>query len=127
MFLFHLKNSLRSQDISIFVMTFPSCRKTAEPIKCQCCPHIETSQLICFANQLTAFSMRATLVLDGLIKKIRLIFREVQATRDNEKWSVNKIYNMRNIFLQKSFTKCDGEIVLRSFSKNSKLSVSLDL
>ena len=23
-----------------------------QPIKCQCCPHIETSQLICYANQL---------------------------------------------------------------------------
>ena len=66
MFLFHLKNSLRSQDISIFVMTFPSCRKTAEPIKCQCCPHIETSQLICFADQLTGFNMRTTLELNGL-------------------------------------------------------------
>ena len=26
-----------------------------------CCPHIETSQLICTANQLTGFYMRATL------------------------------------------------------------------
>ena len=25
------------------------------PIKCHCCPHIETSQLICTANQLTGF------------------------------------------------------------------------
>ena len=30
-------------------------------IKCQCCPHIETTQLICTANQLTGFYMRATL------------------------------------------------------------------
>ena len=36
--------------------------------KCQCCPHIETSQLICTANQLTGFYMRATLALNGLIK-----------------------------------------------------------
>ena len=34
--------------------------------KCQCCPHIETSQLICTANQLTGFYMRATLALNGL-------------------------------------------------------------
>ena len=27
------------------------------PIKRQCCPHIETSQLICTANQLTGFYM----------------------------------------------------------------------
>ena len=38
----------------------------AEPIKCQCCPHIETSQLICTANQLTGFYMWATLALNGL-------------------------------------------------------------
>ena len=37
-----------------------------EPIKCQCCPHIETSQLICTANQLTDFYMRATLPSNGL-------------------------------------------------------------
>ena len=36
------------------------------PIKCQCCPHIETRQLICTANQLTDFYMRATLALNGL-------------------------------------------------------------
>ena len=35
-------------------------------IKCQCCPHIETSQLICTANQLTGFYIRATLALNGL-------------------------------------------------------------
>ena len=29
-------------------------------------PHIETSQLICFANQMTGFYMRATLTLNGL-------------------------------------------------------------
>ena len=30
------------------------------------CPHIETSQLICKANQLTGFYMRVTLALNGL-------------------------------------------------------------
>ena len=29
--------------------------------KCQCCPHIETSQLICTENQLTGFYMRTAL------------------------------------------------------------------
>ena len=32
----------------------------------QCCPHIETSQLICLANQLTDCYMRATLAFNGL-------------------------------------------------------------
>ena len=38
-----------------------------EPIKCQCCPHIETSQLICSAHQLTGFYMRETLTFNGLM------------------------------------------------------------
>ena len=35
-------------------------------------------------------------------------------------------YNMRNIFLEKSYTKCGGETIPRPFSKKSKLSISLD-
>ena len=37
-----------------------------EPIKCQNCLHIETSQFICTANQLTGFCMRLTLALNEL-------------------------------------------------------------
>ena len=36
------------------------------PIKCQCCPDIETSQLICTENQLTGSYIRTTLALNGL-------------------------------------------------------------
>ena len=36
-----------------------------QSIKCQCCPHTETTQLICTANQLTGFYMRVTLALNG--------------------------------------------------------------
>ena len=35
-------------------------------------------------------------------------------------------YNMRNIFVEKSYTKCDGETIPRPFSKKLKLSISLD-
>ena len=35
-------------------------------------------------------------------------------------------YKMMNIFLEKSYTKCDGETISRTFFKRSKLSVSLD-
>ena len=35
-------------------------------------------------------------------------------------------YNMRNIFLQNSFTKCGGETSPRPFSEKLKLSISLD-
>ena len=35
-------------------------------------------------------------------------------------------YNMRNIFVEKSYTKCAGETILRPLSKKSKLRISLD-
>ena len=35
-------------------------------------------------------------------------------------------HNMRNIFLEISYTKCGGEAIPRPFSKKSKLSISLD-
>ena len=39
----------------------------SSPIKCQRCSHIETSQLVCTANQLAGFYMKSTLALNGLI------------------------------------------------------------
>ena len=35
-------------------------------------------------------------------------------------------YNMRNIFVEKSFTKSTGETIPRPLSKNSKLRISLE-
>ena len=35
-------------------------------------------------------------------------------------------YNMRNIFLQKSYTKCGEETIPRHYSKKLKVSISLD-
>ena len=35
-------------------------------------------------------------------------------------------YNMGNIFVDKSYTKCGGEVIPRPFSKKQKLSISLD-
>ena len=35
-------------------------------------------------------------------------------------------YNVRNIFFDKSYTKCGGETSPRTFSKKSKLHISLD-
>ena len=35
-------------------------------------------------------------------------------------------YNMGNIFVEKSYTKCGGETIPRPFSKKSKMSISLD-
>ena len=35
-------------------------------------------------------------------------------------------HNLKNIFLEKSFTKCGGETIPRPLFKKSKLSISLD-
>ena len=35
-------------------------------------------------------------------------------------------YNLRNIFIEKSYIKCDGETILRRFFEKLKLSISLD-
>ena len=35
-------------------------------------------------------------------------------------------FNIRNIFLEKLYTKCGGETILQTFSKKSKLSIFLD-
>ena len=37
-----------------------------------------------------------------------------------------KEYNMKNISVEKSYTKCAGETIPRPLSKISKLSISLD-
>ena len=44
---------------------------------------------------------------------------------DNEIWSVNK-KNIRHNYLEKSYTKCGGETIPRSFPKKTKFSKSLD-
>ena len=36
-------------------------------------------------------------------------------------------YNMRNILLEKSYTKCGGETIPRAFIKKLKMSIYLDL
>ena len=35
-------------------------------------------------------------------------------------------YNMRNVFVEKSYIKCAGETIHRPLSKKSKMSISLD-
>ena len=81
---------------------------------------------------------------NGLIRKLRLISKLRVTT-----WLANNCNNiltnilrsksnhvmkfgqfieddMRNIFLEKSYTKCGGETIPRPFSEKSKLSVSLN-
>ena len=52
----------------------------------------------------------------------------ISRSKDNQTMKLGQLieYNMRNIFVEKSYTKCGGETILRHFSKKSKLSLCLD-
>ena len=68
---------------------------------------------------------------NGLIRKIRLISKFMTSqprSTENQTMKLGELleYNMRTIFLQKSYTKYDGETITRPFSKKSKLTISLD-
>ena len=56
------------------------------------------------------------------------IFTNISRSKGNQAMQFGQLteYNMRNIFLEKSFTKCGRETSPRPFSKKSKLSISLD-
>ena len=77
---------------------------------------------------------------NGLIKKIRLIYdvttwltnncntqiSQCSRSKENQTMKFGQLidYNMRNIFAEKSYTKCGGETIPRHFSKTSELSLS---
>ena len=84
-------------------------------------------------------------VKNGLVEKIRLISKfmtsqpgkqtiaihispYISRSKSNQTMKFGQLieYNMRNIFLEKSCTKCDGETIPRFFSKKSNVSISLD-
>ena len=52
----------------------------------------------------------------------------ISRSKDNQTMKFGQLieYNMRNIFVEKSYTRCGGETISRPFSKKSKLSISLD-
>ena len=58
------------------------------------------------------------------------IFTNISRSKGNQTMKFGQLiaYNIRNIFLEKSYTKCGGETIPspRLFSKKSKLSISLD-
>ena len=82
---------------------------------------------------------------NGLIRKIRLISKFMTSQLEKQTIAIYILpnisrakgikiitlgqliqYNMRNIFLEKSYIKCGGETICRPFFKNSKLSMYLD-
>ena len=56
------------------------------------------------------------------------ILSYISRSKDNQTVTFRQLieYNMRNIFLEKSYTKYGEETSPRPFSKTSKLSISLD-
>ena len=56
------------------------------------------------------------------------ILPNISRSKDNQTMKFGQLieYNMRNIFVEKSYTRCGGETISRPFSKKSKLSISLD-
>ena len=83
---------------------------------------------------------------NSLIRKIRLISKSmtsqpgcqtigihilpnISRSKSNQALKFGQLieFNMRNIFVEKSYTSCDGEAIPRTLSKKSKLSISLDL
>ena len=58
----------------------------------------------------------------------RHILPNIWRSKDNQTMKFGQLieYNMRNVFLEKSYKKCIGETSPRPFYKKSKLSISLD-
>ena len=56
------------------------------------------------------------------------ILPNISRSKDNQTMKFGQLieYNMRNIFAEKSYTKCGGETIPSPFFKKSKLSISLD-
>ena len=56
------------------------------------------------------------------------ILINISRSKGNETMKYGQLikYNMRNIFLKKSYIKCGGETIPRLFSRKTKLSISMD-
>ena len=56
------------------------------------------------------------------------ILPNISRSKSNQAMKFGQLieHNMRNIFVEKSYTKCAGETIPRPLSKKSKLSISLD-
>ena len=56
------------------------------------------------------------------------ILLNISRSKSNQAMKFGQLieYNMRNISVEKSYTKCAGETIPRPLSKKSKLSISLD-
>ena len=68
------------------------------------------------------------LMISQLTKQTICILCKISRTKGNQTMKFGQLieFNMRNIFLEKSYIKCGGEMIPRPFSKKSKLSISRD-
>ena len=59
---------------------------------------------------------------------IAIILPNISRSKVNQIMKFGQLieHNMKIIFLEKSYTKCGGETIPRSFSKKSKLSIYLN-
>ena len=56
------------------------------------------------------------------------IFTDISRSKGSQTMKPGQLIecNIRNTFLEKSYTKCGGETISRPFSNKSKLGISLD-
>ena len=56
------------------------------------------------------------------------ILPNISRSKDNQTMKFGHLieYNIRNLFIEKSYTKCGKETIPRPFPEKSKLSLSLD-
>ena len=90
-------------------MTFWSCRKNGS---------IRKIRLI--SNSMTSQPGKQTIALH--------ILPNISRSKGNQAIKFGRLieYNMRNIFVEKSYIKCAGESLPRPLFKKSKLSIALD-
>ena len=56
------------------------------------------------------------------------ILPNISSSKGNQRMKFGQLieYNMRNVFLEKSYIKCGKDTIPKPFPKNSKLTTSLD-
>ena len=106
-FLIHVKSSFRSWDVYIFALTFWSCRKT-------------TRKLWLISTFMMSQTEQQFITIH--------ILPNISRSKSNQTINFGQLleYNMRNNFLEKSFTKGGRESSPRPFKEKSKLSIFLD-
>ena len=106
---------------------------------------ISLQKLFLFSRYLSFYREFLVMQQNGLNRKIRLIsgfmtsqldcqtiaihiFPNISRSKDNQTMTFSQLIenNMRNIFLEKSYSNCRGETSPRPFSVKLKLSISLE-